>query len=164
MRRAWDGSEEERRGDGTGPPPPPRVRQCCAGSPTREGGAQQPAVGPGRLAGALAEAKSLVTAAGHRQVADKMRQRVDAAKPQTRELPERRRPERKNYDRPASAASGGADPLAGPHRPGEVVADGAGGSPIFLRMLSREKLWVGKERWCIAMRNGELPVNFSESR
>jgi len=33
MRRAWDGSEEERRADGTGPPPPPRARQCCAGKP-----------------------------------------------------------------------------------------------------------------------------------
>ncbi|HVU95657.1 MAG TPA: hypothetical protein VHE34_10555 [Puia sp.] len=82
---------------------------AARGSPTQEGGAQQPAVGPGRWAGAPAEAKSLATAAGHRQVADEMWQRVDAAKPQTWELPERRRPERKNYDRPAPAASGGAN-------------------------------------------------------
>jgi hypothetical protein len=38
---------------------------------------------------APAVAKIMGDAAGHRQVADKMRQRVDAALPQTQQLPER---------------------------------------------------------------------------
>jgi len=78
-RRAWDGSEEERRADGTGPPPPPRARQCCAGKPdarraTRSYPRSALVVGPKPGGGQI-----IRRAAGHWQVADEMRQRVDAA-------------------------------------------------------------------------------------
>jgi hypothetical protein len=77
--RARDGSEEERRVDGTGPPPPPRGRQCCAGKPDpRRAARSYPrsvlVVGPQPGGGQIVR-----RAAGHRQVADEMRQRVDAS-------------------------------------------------------------------------------------
>ena len=76
--RAWDGREKERRPDGTGTPPPPRARQCCARKPDARRAARsnprstlvvRPEPGGGQIIG---------QAAGHRQVADEMRQRVDA--------------------------------------------------------------------------------------